>query len=105
MVMYPAVAMRPPVPEHPSGGAVFALGLISLVIAGITGPFAWAMGSKARKEIAANPTAYRESGLLTAGWVMGIIGTIFLIVNVVIVLVYFVIYLLIIVALFGASTY
>lgn len=65
-------------PAHPSGTTVLVLGIIGLFFA-ITGPFAWVMGNKARREIAANPTMYRSDGALTVGWVLGIIESIFLI--------------------------
>ena len=64
-------------PQHPQATTILVLGILSLFVA-ITGPFAWYMGSKARKEIAAG--RYAESGSVTAGWVLGIIGTIYMIV-------------------------
>ncbi len=102
MYSVPPQAMKP---DHPSSGAVFALGLISILLGGITGPFAWAIGSKARKEIQQNPGQYRESGMLTAGWVMGIIGTIFLILNVLALIAYVLFYVWFFAMLIGYSSY
>ncbi len=64
--------------DHPQTTMVFVLGLLSVLGVSITGPFAWYMGSKARREIQQNPGQYKENGMLTGGWVMGIIGTVFL---------------------------
>lgn len=55
---------------------ILILGVLALVVSGITGPFAWVMGNKAKKEIAAGQ--YAPSSSVTIGWVLGIIGTIFL---------------------------
>lgn len=67
-------------PEHPNAGTVLGLGIASLAMLffgfPITGPFAWYLGSKARREMRQNPGRYRESTNLTAGWVMGIVTSI-----------------------------
>lgn len=82
----------PPAPAHPSANTAMILGIIGLAgimaCGGITlvlSPFAWAMGSKAVKEIDANPTVYGGRGSAHAGKVMGIIGTILLILGIVVV--------------------
>lgn len=75
VVSYP---YAPQLPDHPQSTVVFVLGLLSLFFGGITGPFALFMGRSARREIASRPGVYRDGGLLTAGWVMGIIGTVYL---------------------------
>lgn len=67
-------------PEPPQATTVLVLGILSLLLGGITGPFAWVMGSKARRQIAAGQ--YSQSSLLTVGWVLGIIGTLYLVVMV-----------------------
>lgn len=61
--------------DHPQSTVVFVLGLLSVIGFSIVGPVAWIMGNSARKEVRNNPERYRSGGLLTAGWVMGIIGT------------------------------
>ena len=63
-------------PVHPQATTVFVLGLIGILITCvgfILGPIAWIKGNGARREIALG--RYAESGMLTAGWVMGIIAT------------------------------
>lgn len=70
----------PALPEPPQATTVLVLGILSLLLGGITGPFAWVMGSKARRQIASGQ--YAQSSLLTVGWVLGIIGTLYLVVMV-----------------------
>lgn len=68
-----------PPQEHPKGTQILVLGILSLVCCGVLGPFAWAMGSNARKEMAAQPQVYWSNrGNVTAGWVCGIIGSVLL---------------------------
>lgn len=62
--------------EHPAGTTVLLLGILGLVVCTILSPFAWVKGSKARKEMAAEPGVYwTNKGNITAGWICGIIGT------------------------------
>ncbi len=69
--------------EHPKGTQILVLGILSLVCCGLLGPFAWVMGNNARKEMAARPDVYwGNRGNVTAGWVCGIIGSVFLILGV-----------------------
>jgi hypothetical protein len=82
---------RPPAPKHPSATTAMVLGIIGLVgilgCGGITlvlSPFAWAIGSKAVKEIdAAPPGSVGGRSEANSGRVMGIIGTILLILGVI----------------------
>lgn len=60
--------------EHPQATTVLILGILSLFI-GVTGPFAWFLGSQARREMAANPGRWAPSGSLTVGWVLGVVTT------------------------------
>ena len=71
--------------EHPQGTTVLVLGILSLVVCGLLGPFAWSMGHSALQEIDANPSAYSNRGLVYAGYICGIIATCLLAVVVVIV--------------------
>ena len=79
----------PPPPNHPSATTSMVLGIIGLagilLCGGVTlvlSPFAWGIGSKAVREIDANPTAYSGRGSAQAGKVMGIIGTVLLIIGI-----------------------
>lgn len=71
-------AYQPMQPEHPSSGAIFGLGIASIFV-WVTAPIAWYMGSKARKDIAKG-APYRFPGLATAGWVIGIVYSVMMIV-------------------------
>jgi hypothetical protein len=81
---YPPPGWRP---EHPQGTTVLVLGILSLVVCGILGPFAWSMGNKALAEIDAHPGYYSNRGSVVAGRICGIIASILLIVTVVIVVI------------------
>jgi hypothetical protein len=48
---------------------------MSLVFCQLLGPVAWNMGGKARREIAESNGAIGGSGMVTAGWICGIIAT------------------------------
>lgn len=65
---------------HPNATLVLILGLLGLLACGVVAPFAWVMGNKARKEVRANP-AYVEDTTLKAGRVLGIVGSVLLVVS------------------------
>lgn len=74
--------------EYPKGTQILVLGILSLVCCGLLGPVAWVQGNTARKEMAARPDVmWTNRGTVTAGWVCGIIGSVFLILGVVYVIV------------------
>lgn len=76
--------------EHPQGTTVLVLGILSLVVCGILGPFAWSMGNRALREIDAAPAGYfRNRGNVTAGRICGIIATVLLIVSVIVLILVF----------------
>ncbi len=52
------------------------LGILSLVLCALIGPVAWYIGAKAREEIKTGGFDASAQGMATAGWVMGIIGTV-----------------------------
>jgi hypothetical protein len=70
--------------EHPQGTTILVLGILSLVVCGLLGPFAWVMGNNAIAEIDQNPAAYTNRGAVQAGRICGIVGTCLLILSVVI---------------------
>jgi hypothetical protein len=62
--------------EHPNGTTVLVLGILSLVVCQILGPFAWKMGNTALREMDARPDlVYSNRGNITAGRIIGIIST------------------------------
>jgi hypothetical protein len=64
--------------EHPNAVLSLVLGLIGLFFFQLLSPVAWYLAAKGRREMAAFPGRWRPSGSLTAGLVLGIIGTVFL---------------------------
>jgi hypothetical protein len=65
--------------EHPQGTMILVLGILSIVICQILGPFAWIMGRKALTEIDSSGRAYTNRSMVNAGMICGIIGTVLLI--------------------------
>jgi len=82
-------------PEHPQATTVLVLGILSLVGVSIVGPIAWHMGNKGLKECEAG--VYSMTDPLRIGRILGIIGTILLIIGVAFVIVY----LILMAAIFG----
>lgn len=87
-----ATGLRP----HPWAPAVFTMGLLALILGGlftplaILGPIAMGLGLRAKGEVRRNPGLYQPSGLLTAGWILGLIATVLLVIAGFIFVVYFV---------------
>lgn len=69
--------------EHPEGTKVLVLGILSLVICGLIGPFAWVSGNRVLKEIDSSGGGYTNRGAVNAGRICGIVGSILLIVGLV----------------------
>ena len=66
---------RPGAPHR--GGSILAFGVLSVVLCGIIfGPIAWSMGSTDMAEIQAGRMDRSGEGLTQAGKVLGIVGTI-----------------------------
>jgi hypothetical protein len=76
--------------EHPQGTTILVLGILSLVVCGLLGPFAWTMGSRALREIDAAPPGYfRNRGNVVAGRICGMIASILMIVGVAVLILVF----------------
>lgn len=78
----PWAAPAPPPPwgppaayQHPQGSTVLVLGILSVVLLPVLGPFAWAMGRSALREVDSAPAPVANRSSLAAGMVLGIIGT------------------------------
>lgn len=63
-------------PRHPNSVAVLVLGILALFI-GLTAPVAWIMGQVAHNDHSGRYDT--RNGMLTAGWILGIIVTLFLV--------------------------
>jgi hypothetical protein len=64
------------------GTLILVLGILSLVICAILGPFAWVMGKGDLARIDAGQMDPMGRGTTQAGMICGIIGTVFLILGV-----------------------
>jgi hypothetical protein len=89
----------PPQVEHPQGTMVLILGILGLVLCALCAPFAWSMGNKAKRDVDAAPGRYSNAQLITIGRILGIVGSVILILQ----LVFVAIYIVIIVAAIGSS--
>jgi hypothetical protein len=74
--------------EHPQGTTVLVLGILSLVICGLLGPFAWSMGNRALAEIDGAPPGYFSNrGQVAAGRICGIVASVLILVAVVVIVI------------------
>ncbi|MET7459515.1 DUF4190 domain-containing protein [Nonomuraea sp. NPDC005501] len=65
----------PPPQTHPNGTTILVLGILSLVVCGLLGPFAWVMGNKALREIDGSGYYFENRGMVQAGRICGIVST------------------------------
>ena len=72
---YPPPAYGYPARDHPDGTTVLILGILSLVVCGLLGPFAWSRGTKVLREIDAQPGVYANRGNVAAGRICGMIAS------------------------------
>jgi|GEM_PF-5714427 len=72
MVYMPGGAV---IPEHPDANMILVLGILGVLFL-VPAPIALVMGARARKDCLGEQ--YASTGTLTAGYVLGIIGTVFL---------------------------
>lgn len=82
----PAVAALAPslAPVEPHrGGMILTLGILSLVVCGFLGPFAWVMGSHDLEKMRRGRMDKSGYGCTQAGYILGIISTILTIVPIV----------------------
>ncbi|GAA4082207.1 DUF4190 domain-containing protein [Nonomuraea sp. NPDC050663] len=77
---------------HPQGTTILVLGILSLVVCGLLGPFAWNMGNKALREIDSSGQIYENRGMVQAGKICGMIATILWGVMIVFYVIFFVIF-------------
>jgi TRAP-type C4-dicarboxylate transport system permease small subunit len=73
---------RPPAPKHPQAITVLVLGILSLVLCGLIGPFAWSMGSRVVREIEASGGRWGGDSEATIGRILGIVATALLVISV-----------------------
>lgn len=78
----------PPQVEHPQGTTILILGICSLVVCAVCGPFAWSMGNKAKADVDAAPGRYSNESLIAIGRILGIIASVLLIIQLLAVVAY-----------------
>jgi uncharacterized membrane protein YjgN (DUF898 family) len=74
----PGYGYAPQPPKHPQAVTALVLGILGVVVCGLCGPFAWSMGARVEREIAAAGGAYSGSTEATVGKVLGIVATVLL---------------------------
>lgn len=85
-MVIPNVPIGKPV-EHPHATAVLFLGALSVLCCGLTGPVAWALGKRALDQIEESGGAYGGHTQVVVGFILGVIGTVLMIVMAVLFLV------------------
>ena len=74
-----------PAPNHPRATLILVLGILSIPCCGLfTGIPAIILGRKALREIDGSPGQYGGRGLVNAGYICGIIGTVLSVVGIII---------------------
>lgn len=63
-------------PEHPAGTSSLVWGLLGMFVFPPLAYVALGVASRGRSEMQAEPGRYRDGGQLTAGWILGIIGSV-----------------------------
>ena len=93
MAAYPAYVL----PDHPRATTALVLGIIGVAgaftcfLPVVVAPFAWVLGAKARKEIRSAPQQWGGDGRATAGMVLGIIGTVLLVLALVVIAIFIIV--------------
>lgn len=89
-----------PPPEHPRATLVLVLGIIGMMFCQFCAPFAWVMGRRALDEIDASGGSVGGRSNVLVGYVLGIIGSAFLILAALAIITYIVV----VVILLGTSS-
>lgn len=71
------------------GTLILVLGILSIVLCAICGPIAWIMGNGDIREMKAGRMDPEGMGLTTAGKICGIVGTVFMILGLIYIVVMF----------------
>lgn len=96
---YPAHAPIQYAPDHPRATTSLVLGILGIVPCQLLAPVAWWVGKKTLDEIDASHGMLGGRTAAQAGYIMGIVGTVLLALG----LAFFLIYLLVIVAVVGGG--
>lgn len=78
------MAAEAPIPQQKSQATTaLVLGILGLVCCGILAPIAWYMGSQELQRIQRGEVPSTNEGMARAGMILGIIGTVFLVLGVI----------------------
>ena len=64
-----------PPPDHPQATTVLVLGILGFALCQLVSPFAWVIGGRVKREIAASNGTQGGAGIVNAGYILGIVGT------------------------------
>lgn len=67
---------------------MLVLGILGIVVCGVCGPFAWGLGNRVEREIAASQGRWSGSTEVTIGKILGIVATALLALSVVLILLF-----------------
>jgi len=84
----PAPAPSGAAQNEPQAITALVLGILGVTVCGILAPFAWNIGKKSLDNIRQHPSQYTGEGMAQAGYILGIIGSILLIIGVVVLFFY-----------------
>ena len=66
--------------DHPEGTKILVLGILGVTLCNILAPFAWIVGNRVLREIdQSNGMMTGNRGLVVAGRILGIVGTVLLV--------------------------
>ena len=72
-----------PPQDHPRAMLALILGILGLVVCSVLAPFAWSIGRKAVREIDASGGRIGGRSTAQAGYILGIVGTVLLVLGVI----------------------
>lgn len=64
-----------PPPDHPQAATVLVLGILGFALCQVVSPFAWVMGSRVKREIAASNGRLGGQSIANIGYILGIVGS------------------------------
>lgn len=78
---YPSQGQVQYAPDHPKATTSLVLGILALVLCQLLGPWAWSMSKRTLNEIDASQGRVGGRGAAQAGYVLGIIATVLLVLS------------------------
>lgn len=79
----PSPSPHQPPRDHPRATTALVLGILGIVLCGVLAPFAWVVGGRAVREIDASGGALGGRSQANAGRILGIVGSVLLLVAVI----------------------